>query len=45
MKQTIITSAIIPGTVSNYNKQKEKEVKQEFDSLHWKVLMMEAREN
>lgn len=35
----------MPGTVSNYNKQKEKVVKQEFDSLHCEVLMMEAREN
>lgn len=44
MKQSTITSAIIPGTVSNYNKQKETEVKQKFNSLHWKALTVGAWE-
>lgn len=43
MKPPVI-SAIIPGTVSNYHKQKETEAKPQFHSPHWEPLRMEGGE-
>lgn len=43
-KQSTVPSAIIPGAVSNYNKQKETALKQKFHSLLWQALMVGAWE-